>query len=453
MKKLFIKTLTLSLIAMLLALPSFALDGNNQQKLEEIINLIHSDYYQDVSDEALMEAIYNGVTKALDPHSVYFDKETLQSFQESIAGSFVGIGVSIMPNGDYIEVVTPIDGSPAKAAGIQAGDLIVAVDGIDIAGMSIEEVVGLIKGQAGQAVTLRIRRAGVAADFDVTIIRAEITVQSVNMQMVEDIAVIRISSFDSHTAQQLNQFIAQLDDDQAMVIDLRNNPGGLLDQVVVACDLFLEDGKNITTIDYTHYRDAVYDATKGAYQGKMVVLINSASASASEIFAGAMKDNNRATIMGTTSFGKGTVQTITNLSDGSALKLTIGRYATPSGVYIDGIGVEPTITVEASGAFDPTIKGFYPMQSLNSSRYGSKDIDTYGLEQRLDYLGYTVVVDGYFDQDTVTALKDLQTKLELTADGALNLETKIAVEKTVQLLAMTRVEDVQLQAAIKHLKK
>lgn len=434
-------------------LPSYALEGKEQQKLQEIINLIHSDYYQDISKEALMEAIYKGVTEALDPHSVYFDKETLQSFQSRISGSFVGVGVSITPKGEYIEVVTPIDGSPAKAAGIQAGDLIVGVDGNDIAGMTIDQVVSLIKGEIGQDVTLRIRRAGVATDFDIAITRAEITVQSVNMQMVDDIAVIRISSFDSHTAQQLNQYIVQLDDDQAMVIDLRNNPGGILDQVVVASDFFLAEGKNITSIDYTHYRDAVYDATAGAHQGKMVVLINGASASASEIFAGAMKDNNRATIMGTTSYGKGTVQSVTNLSDGSALKLTIGRYATPSGVFIDGIGIKPTITVEASGTFDPTIKGFYPMQSLNSSHYGSKDIDTYGLEQRLDYLGYTVVVDGYFDKDTVTALKDLQTKLELTADGALNLETKIAVEKTVQLLAITRVEDVQLQAAIKHLKE
>ncbi len=428
------RTISLLLVLLLVVPLAFADAKINQKeidKLDEIIDKIERNYHGEVSHEALIEGAYRGIVETLDKHSEYLDKEALSAFNDSISGSFVGVGIAINEKGDYIEVISPIADSPAEKVGIKAGDLIIAVDGKNIKGTPLKEVVDMIKGPIDTDVTLTIERQSVNKKFDFTITRTRVVLKSVGHRKVDAVDVIKISSFDRNTASELKEILKNKDVGQKIIIDLRGNPGGLLDQVVEIADLFLAKGKTICSVDYSIYKDNVYKAKKDGMTADLIVLVDDGSASASELFAAAIQDNERGTIVGQTTYGKGTVQSVYDLTDGSALKLTIAKYATPSGKFIDGIGVTPDVVVEDKPIISELVDNFYPMQSLNTSARGSRDIDTYGLEQRLAYMGYDVVIDGFFDEATEAALKQYQTEHQLAPTGRLTVDTKIVIQADV----------------------
>ncbi len=427
---------TLSLLLVLLLIVPFAfadaeVNANELDKLNEIIDTIERNYHSTVSHEALIEGAYRGIVETLDKHSDYLSAEDLAAFNDSISGSFVGVGISINEKGDYIEVIAPIADSPAEKVGIKAGDLIIAVDGKSIKGKPLKEVVDMIKGPIDTDVKLTIERQSTNKKIDFTITRARVVIKSVAHKVVEGVDVIKISSFDKNTASELKEILKNDGIGQKIIIDLRANPGGLLGQVVQIADLFLAKGKTICSVDYRNYDDSVFKSNKDGLTADLVVLVDNGSASASELFAAAIQDNQRGTIVGQTTYGKGTVQSVYDLADGSALKLTIAKYATPSGEFIDGIGVTPDVFVEDKPIISELVDNFYPMQSLNTSARGSRDIDTYGLEQRLDYMGYDVVIDGYFDQVTEAALKQYQTEHQLAPTGRLTVDMKIVIQADI----------------------
>src|SRR5665213_616427 len=320
----------------------------------EVFERVRSDYVENVTDEQLIEAAINGMLTALDPHSSYMNAKSFRDMQVQVRGEFGGLGIEVTMENGLVKVVSPIDDTPAAKAGLKPGDLIVAIDGEPISGMSLNDAVEKMRGPVNSPIKLVIKRAG-KDPFDVTLKRAIIKVQSVKSQLVgNDIGYIRISSFNEQADSGLQAAMKSLraksgDKLTGIVLDLRNNPGGLLDQAVAVSNDFLNQGEIVSTRG-RHAEDgqrynarANGDITKGL---PMVVLINGGSASASEIVAGALQDHHRAVLLGTPSFGKGSVQTIIQLPGHGAIRLTTARYYTPSGRSIQARGIDPDIVIE-----------------------------------------------------------------------------------------------------------
>ena len=319
----------------------------------EVFERVRSDYVEPTDDKELVENALNGMLSALDPHSGYLNEKSFRDMQVQTRGEFGGLGIEVTQENGLVKVVSPIDDTPAARAGLQPGDLILAIDGEQVVGISLQEAVDKMRGPVNSSIKLSIRR-GTREPFDVTLQRAIITVQSVRSRMEgEDIGYVRITSFSEQTNAGLTKAVEKLQADskgkmRALVLDLRNNPGGLLDQAVAVSDSFLEKGEIVSTRtrradDAQRFNARPGDLIKGM---PLVVLINSGSASASEIVAGALQDHRRAILMGTKSFGKGSVQTIIPLPGHGAMRLTTARYYTPSGRSIQALGIEPDIQVE-----------------------------------------------------------------------------------------------------------
>lgn len=319
----------------------------------DVFNQIRLSYVEEVDDKTLLENAIRGMLSGLDPHSDYLDANSFEDLQNHTTGEFGGLGIEVGMENGFIKVVTPIDDTPAKRAGIQTGDLIIQIDNKPIKGLNLQEAVALMRGPAGSKIVLTILRSGISAPFEVPLKRDVITVASVRSEVLEPgYGYIRISQFQSRTGQDLKKELAKLkagrDELRGLVLDLRSNPGGLLQASVQVVNEFIDEG----LIVYTEgrlpnaYSRFMASAKKPADDTPMVVLINGGSASASEIVAGALQDHRRAVIMGTRSFGKGSVQTVLPLSEDSAIKLTTARYFTPSGRSIQAQGIEPDIVVE-----------------------------------------------------------------------------------------------------------
>ncbi len=317
----------------------------------DVFERVRADYVEEVSDEKLIEAAIRGMLASLDPHSSYLDPKSFQDMRVQTKGEFGGLGIEVTMENGLVKVVSPIDDTPAFRAGVQAGDLISHLDGEPVLGLTLAEAVEKMRGPVNTDLVLTIRRDN-KEPFDVTITRDIITVQSVRSRFEHDVGYLRITSFNEQTSPGLEQAIAQIAKEangslKGYVLDLRNNPGGLLDQAIAVSDAFLDHGEIVSTRG-RHPDDAQrYNAREGDLTGGLpiVVLINGGSASASEIVAGALQDHGRAIIMGTKSFGKGSVQTIIPLSGNGAMRLTTSRYYTPSGRSIQATGIEPDIVV------------------------------------------------------------------------------------------------------------
>ncbi|HEX3755154.1 MAG TPA: S41 family peptidase [Rhizomicrobium sp.] len=314
---------------------------------------VREDYVRPVSDSELMTAAIQGMVSSLDPHSAYMDAKSFNGdFAIQTKGQFGGVGVEIQMDDGLVKVISPIDGTPAAKAGIKPGDHIAAVDGQPIAGMSQDDAINKMRGPAGTKITLTILREGEKKPFDVTLTRAVVQVDAATWRREGDIGYIRLPGFNEQTADGLEKAVRELKKQigpgvKGYILDLRNNPGGLLDQAVQVSDDFLPSGEIVSTRG-RHPEDTLrYDAKPGDItDGKpVVVLINAGTASASEIVSGALQDHKRATIIGMTSFGKGSVQTILPLEGGGALRLTTARYYTPSGHSIQAQGIIPDIQV------------------------------------------------------------------------------------------------------------
>ncbi len=319
----------------------------------EVFERVRADYVEDVTDEQLIEAAINGMLSALDPHSNYMNAKTFRDMQVQVRGEFGGLGIEVTMENGLVKVVSPIDDTPAARAGLKPGDYITHLDGEPVLGLSLNEAVERMRGPVNSEVKLTIRREG-RDPFEVKLARATVKIQSVKSHLEgNDIGYIRITSFSEQTDSGLNNAMKALkqqagDKLAGIILDLRNNPGGLLDQAIAVSDDFLEQGEIVSTRgrrteDAQRYNARPGDITNGL---PIVVLINGGSASASEIVAGALQDHHRALLLGTRSFGKGSVQTIIQLPGHGAMRLTTARYYTPSGRSIQAKGIEPDIVVE-----------------------------------------------------------------------------------------------------------
>ena len=318
----------------------------------EVFERVRAEYVEPVSDKQLIEAAINGMLTSLDPHSNFLNADEFQDMQSQTKGSFGGLGIEVTMENGVVKVVSPIDDTPAAKAGVQAGDLIIAIDGKPIVNMSLTEAVDKMRGPVGSDITITVRR-GETEPFDLTLARATIPVESVRWRTEGDIGYIRITSFTERTEDGLKRGIADIkgklgDKLQGYVLDLRNDPGGLLDQAIAVSDAFLDKGEIVSTRSRKADQAQRYNATPGDLADglPLVVLINGGSASASEIVAGALQDHRRAVVLGTQSFGKGSVQTIIPLPGHGAMRLTTARYYTPSGRSIQQLGITPDIEVQ-----------------------------------------------------------------------------------------------------------
>ncbi len=318
----------------------------------DVFERVRADYVEEVSDQELIEAAIRGMLASLDPHSSYLDPKSFQDMRVQTKGEFGGLGIEVTMENGLVKVVSPIDDTPAFRAGVQAGDLISHLDSEPVLGLTLAEAVEKMRGPVNTDLVLTIRRPN-REPFDVTITRDVITVQSVRSRLEDDVAYLRVTAFNEQTSPGLEEAVTRLSERaggslKGYVLDLRNNPGGLLDQAIAVSDAFLDHGEIVSTRG-RHPDDAQrYNAREGDLASGLpiVVLINGGSASASEIVAGALQDHGRAIIMGTRSFGKGSVQTIIPLSGSGAMRLTTSRYYTPSGRSIQATGIEPDIEVE-----------------------------------------------------------------------------------------------------------
>lgn len=348
-------------IVLCLALPAQAARSSENKELYEELDIlakalhfVREHYVDDVDDEELVYGAIRGMMETLDPHSVFMTPDIYRELQLDTRGRFGGVGIEVSVRDHYLTVIAPIEGSPAHRAGIQAGDKIVAIDGKSTKNMSLAEAVKLMRGRRGTKVQLSIQRNGRRNPLHVTVRRDIIRIQSV--RSVEDLggglAYMRISSFQQDTSAALEKALRELQDNgekglRGLLVDLRNNPGGLLQEAVAVTDRFLEEGVIVSTksrIEPVREQKAHKEGTYPEFP--IVLLVNGGSASAAEIFAGALQDHNRALVVGTPTFGKGSVQTVYELERGAALKLTMARYYTPSGRSIQDAGIQPDIIVE-----------------------------------------------------------------------------------------------------------
>jgi carboxyl-terminal processing protease len=319
----------------------------------EVLERVRADYVEKPEDAKLIESAINGMFMALDPHSSYLNPKQLRDMQVQTQGEFGGLGIEVTMENGVIKVVAPLDDTPAAKAGIMSGDLIIALNKEQIQGLTLQEAVDKMRGPVNSPITLTVVRDGVDDPFDVKMTRDVIHIKPVKYNTEDDVGYIHITSFNEQTTGDLQKAVEDLRKEigpklKGYLIDLRNNPGGLLDQAVSVSDAFLDQGAIVLTkgrnLEETQQANArPGDITDGK---KLVVLINGGSASASEIVAGALQDQHRATILGTRSFGKGSVQTIIPLGSNGALKLTTARYYTPSGRSIQAKGIEPDAVVE-----------------------------------------------------------------------------------------------------------
>ena len=368
-------------IAVIIFLASFSAHSTSKNKetyeyldlFGQIFDKVRSEYVEEVTDQELIEKAIDGMLTGLDPHSGYMNEEVWEEMQMDTQGKFGGLGIEITMEEGFVKVISPIEDSPAFEAGILAGDFIIQIDDTPVFGLTLNEAVELMRGEKGEPITITISREG-TEPFEVNIIRDIIKIQSVKHEVYDNVGYLRITSFTEQTEDGLIKSINKIQNEnkkiKGFVLDLRSNPGGLLTQAVKVTDIFLKRGEIVSTRgrdtkDIRRYRAKNKDLTNGK---PIVVLINGGSASASEIVAGALQDHRRAIIVGTQSFGKGSVQTIIPFQrskDGnvSGIRLTTARYYTPSGESIQGKGINPDIIVE-QGEFE----------SYEFERYSESDL-------------------------------------------------------------------------------
>ena len=362
---------TAAVLAFLLLAPTAGLAqtddrADTYQQLDlfgEVFERVRAEYVEQVTDKELIEAAISGMLTSLDPHSSFLNADNFQDMQVQTRGAFGGLGIEVTMENGLVRVVTPMDDTPAFRAGLEAGDLISHLDGEPVLGLTLSDAVDRMRGRVGEDIVLTILR-GEQEPFDVTVTRDVIRVQSVRWRTEGNVGYIRIASFTEQTTsgvkRAIDEIAAELGGDViGFVLDLRNNPGGLLDQAVEVSDVFLEQGEIVSTRGRHEDLAQRYNADPDdLIEGlPLVVLINGGSASASEIVAGALQDHGRAVLLGTESFGKGSVQTIIPLGGQGAMRLTTARYYTPSGRSIQALGIEPDIEVQPARLEELDVSG------------------------------------------------------------------------------------------------
>ncbi|WP_299361943.1 S41 family peptidase [uncultured Paracoccus sp.] len=347
-----------------------------------VFERVRQDYVEQVDDKTLIESAINGMLTSLDPHSSFLSSDDYADMQTQTRGSFGGLGIEVGQEDGLVKVISPIDETPAAEAGVQAGDYITHVDGESLMGLTLDEAVEKMRGPVGSEITITLLREGETEPFDVKIVRDTIKLTVVRTRIEGKTIVLRVSTFNDETFStletQMEKAIAEaggIDSVEGFVVDLRNNPGGLLDQAILVSDAFLDKGEIVSTRGRNPEDSERWNAEPGDLaQGKpMVALINGGSASASEIVTGALQDHRRAIVVGTKSFGKGSVQTVMPVTSESAIRLTTARYYTPSGRSIQALGINPDIIVEQPPPQPPSEEGEedQPRSASNFSTFES----------------------------------------------------------------------------------
>ena len=385
MKKIFLNFLILITCAFTLTSHAASKNKETYEYLDlfgQVFDRVRTGYVEEVSDEELIEKAIDGMLTGLDPHSGYMNEEVWQEMQTDTKGKFGGLGIEITMEEGFVKVISPIEDTPAYEAGVKAGDYIIQIDEIPVFGLSLNEAVDLMRGKKGSPITITVSREGVDP-FEIKIIRDIIKIQSVKSDIFNDVGYLRITSFTEQTESGLIKSIKKIKEELdnkeiGYILDLRSNPGGLLKQAVKVTDIFLERGEIVSTrgrkkIDMQRYQAKSGDLIDAK---PLIVIINGGSASASEIVAGALQDHKRAIIIGTKSFGKGSVQTIIPFKKSNdkmaGIRLTTARYYTPSGESIQGKGIDPDIIVE-QGSFESTEYKRYSESDLKGSLDNEKD--------------------------------------------------------------------------------
>ena len=333
----------------------YSIENDIYKKIDlfgEVLEKINKEYVDEINQSESMDSAINGLLQSLDPYSAYMSPEIFNEMQTETSGEFGGLGIEVSMESGVVKVISPIDDTPASRAGIKAGDYIVKIDDIQVQGKTLSEAVDLMRGPVGSGIELTVRRRGEKKALTFTIVREIIEIKSVKADKLENsIGYIRLTSFNENSAKQIEDEIKKLEHDneiKAYILDLRNNPGGLLSQAIEISDFFLDNGEIVSTKSRKASENRKWFANKGDLtNGKsLIVLINYGSASASEIVAGALKDHKRAILLGENSFGKGSVQSIIPLKNKGAIRLTVAKYYLPSGKSISEVGVSPDIEIE-----------------------------------------------------------------------------------------------------------
>src|SRR6056300_1419313 len=415
---------------------------NNRQETYKQLNLfgdvfqrVQEQYVEEITDKELIESAISGMLQSLDPHSSYLSPESYKDMQVKTKGAFGGLGIEITMEDGFVKVVSPIDDTPAANAGMKSGDLIIGIDGESIKGLTINEAVSKLRGPVNSKVTITVVRDK-EDPFEIEIVRDVIKIRSVKHEVINEIGYVRLTTFSDTTTSGMEKSINEIrkelgDKFQGLILDLRNNPGGLLNHSISVADSFLDQGEIVSTQGRKSDDTSRIFAKKGdIIDGKpLIVLINSGSASASEIVAGALKDHGRAIIVGTRSFGKGSVQSIIPLPGNGAMRLTTARYYTPSGISIQAKGIEPDIKVEAGltetnkeanqNRREENLRGALDKKELESNEQKNKKSDASPVEKLLQDNQISRAVDlikgihlfSHKSKNTSTALKDNSNKL------------------------------------------
>ncbi|AIY05585.1 carboxy-terminal processing protease [Planococcus sp. PAMC 21323] len=418
------------------------------EKLYTAYDKIQDQYFKDVDRNVLVNGAINGMVDSLDdPYSDYLNEEEASQFLEGISSSFQGIGAEVQERGGFITVVSPIKNSPAEKAGILPNDQIIAVDDESIQGFTTTEAVMLIRGEKGTEVTLTIKRGENADPIDIKIVRDEIPIETVYAEMVGDnVAHIQVTSFSENTYQELLDAIKEMEDEgmEALVMDVRGNPGGLLDVALDISDLFIEEGKPLFEVQAKGAEPEVYMSTAGTkVKVPVTLLIDGGSASASEILAGAMSESADIQLVGEKTFGKGTVQTANDLQDGSNLKFTTAKWLTPDGNWIHEKGIEPDVEIGY-----PDYASLPVLDTTVELKDGTISEQVKTAEQMLEALDYEVgEVDGVFEEQMLDAVKSFQEDEELEVTGILTGDSTFAVMDALR--EKIKNDDPQLKEAKK----
>ncbi|WP_459349914.1 lmo1851 family serine protease [Neobacillus thermocopriae] len=427
-------------------------DREEFTKLYKAFDTLKNGYYKKINEQELINGAINGMVESLDdPYSDYMTKDEAESFHSTISSSFEGIGAEIQEKDGHIMIVSPIKNSPAEKAGLKPNDIILSVDGKSLQGVTSTKAVTMIRGKKGTKVELSIQRPGSDAPITVPIIRDEIPIETVYGEMVDDrIAKVQITSFSTNTTKELTDKLNELKSKgmQGLVLDLRQNPGGLLDQAINISSMFVPKGKIIVKEqDRNGKVKEIASQNDGNPGFPLVVLIDKGSASASEILAAAVKESAGVPLVGEKSFGKGNVQTAADFSDGSNIKYTIAKWLTPNGNWIHKKGIKPDMEVALPEYANLPI--INPEKELTLST-SSTEVQT--AQKMLKALGYDPGrEDGFFDEKTKKAVMSFQTANQLTADGILKGETTLKLMEKIRELINNN--DTQLNKAIEVLKE
>ncbi|MEB7038129.1 S41 family peptidase [Staphylococcus gallinarum] len=419
------------------------------KKVQQVYKILNDEYYKKTNSEKLSEAAIDGMVKDLDdPYSEYMTKKETTSFNEDVSGDFVGIGAEMQKKNNKIEITSPMKSSPAEKAGIRPKDVVTKVNGKSVKGKPLESIVKQVRGKQGTKVTLTIERAN--QEHEITIKRDKIHVKSVEYKKHKNIGVFTINKFQNSTSGELKSAIikAHKDGVRNIVIDLRNNPGGLLDEAVKMANIFIDKGDTVVQLQKGNHKEKVTapnDALKEAKDMHVSILVNKGSASASEVFTGAMKDYNKAKVYGTKTFGKGIVQTTHEFSDGSLLKFTNMKWLTPKAHYIHGKGIKPDVKIS-----EPAYQSLNVIPNKKVYKLNDTDKNVKTMKIGLTALGFKVDNESEkFDSSLATAIKAFQSKNDLTVTGEFDKKTN---EKfTQELVNKANGEDTVLQNLLQKL--